>query len=182
MDGQDIFLKGCNAQLATPIDRIGSTGRQVLEHSARTAVAAAASMLMARLLRLPQVYWAPITTLVITQSSFGSALAVSWHRFIGTAIGAAVGAILASYFRPHTLVFGASVFLLGLFCSGVRADRSAYRFGGVTLTIVLLVPRTEPAWRIAFHRFAEVSIGIAVALAMTVVWPERDATTGKQPG
>jgi uncharacterized membrane protein YccC len=26
----------------------------------------------------------------------------------------------------------------------------------------------------AFHRFAEVSIGIAVALVLTLVWPERE--------
>jgi hypothetical protein len=45
----------------------------------------------------------------------------------------------------------------------------------------LLVRRVEPAWQVAFHRFAEVSTGIAVALVMTVVWPERDATTSKQP-
>ena len=134
-------------------------------------------MLMARLLRLPQTYWAPITTLVIAQSSLGSTFAVSSQRFIGTALGAAVGAILASYFGMHALVFAASVFLLGLLCAGVRASRSAYRFGGVTLAIVLLVPRTEPPWRIAFHRFAEVSVGIVVALAMAVVWPETDATT-----
>jgi uncharacterized membrane protein YccC len=70
---------------------------------------------------------------------------------------------------------------LGLLCAAVQADRSAYRFGGVALAIVLLVPRTEPAWQIAFHRFAEVSIGIAVALVMTVVWPERGATTARQP-
>jgi uncharacterized membrane protein YccC len=175
MDEQETFEKGYIARLARPTDRIGSTGRQVLEHSARTAVTAVASMLTARLLKLPQVYWAPITTLVITQSSLGATLAVSWQRFIGTALGAVVGAIVASYFGPYMLVFAASVFLLGLFCAGVRADRSAYRFGGVTLAIVLLVPRSEPAWRIAFHRFAEVSIGIAVALLMTVVWPERDA-------
>ena len=61
-------------------------------------------------------------------------------------------------------------------------DRSAYRFGGITLAIVLLVRRVEPAWHFAFHRFAEVSTGIAVALVMTVVSPERDATTSKQPG
>jgi uncharacterized membrane protein YccC len=73
------------------------------------------------------------------------------------------------------LVFGV-IFLLGLFCAGLQADPSAYRFGGVTLAIVLLVPRTEPAWQVAFHRSAEVSIGIAVALVMTVVWPERDST------
>jgi uncharacterized membrane protein YccC len=88
--------------------------------------------------------------------------------------------LVASHFETYTLVFAASVFLLGLFCAGLRMDRSAYRFGGVTLAIVLLVRRVEPAWQVAFHRFAEVSTGIAVALVMTVVWPERDATANKQ--
>jgi|SRR5215467_1211795 len=176
MSRQEIFDKDYIERLASPTDRIGSTGRQVLEHSARTAVTAVLSMLAARVLKLPQVYWAPITTLVITQSSLGSTFAVSWQRFIGTALGAAVGAIVAGYFASYMLVFAASVFLLGIFCAGVRADRSAYRFGGVTLAIVLLVPRAEPAWQVAFHRFAEVSIGIAVALVMSVVWPETDAT------
>jgi hypothetical protein len=100
-------------------------------------------MLTARLFSLPQIYWAPITTLVITQSSLGTTLAVSWQRLIGTALGAAVGAIVASYFEPDMLVFGVGVFLLGIFCTGVRADLNAYRFGGVTLAIVLLVPRKE---------------------------------------
>jgi len=182
MYGQGIFEKGYIARLATPTDQIGSTSREVVEHSARTAVTAVASMLAARVFRLPQIYWATITSLVITQSSLGAALAVSWQRFIGTAVGAALGALVANYFRTDTLVFAASVFLLGLFCAGVQADRSAYRFGGVTLAIVLLAPRMEPAWQLAFHRFAEVSTGIAVALVMAVVWPERDATTNKQQG
>ena len=38
-----------------------------------------------------------------------------------------------------------------------------------TLAIVLLVRRVEPGWQVAFHLFAEVSTGIAVALVMTVV-------------
>jgi hypothetical protein len=33
---------------------------------------------------------------------------------------------------------------------------------------VMLVPRSGPAWQVAFHRFAEVSIGIGVALILTV--------------
>lgn len=70
-------------------------------HSSRTAVAAVASVLVARLFRLPETYWAPITTLVITQSSLGTALAVSGERFMGTVFGAAVGAIVASHFGPH---------------------------------------------------------------------------------
>jgi len=148
----------------------------VLVHSARTAVAALASLLVARLFRLREAYWAPITTLVITQSSLGAALTVSWQRFVGTALGAAVGAIAASYFVPGGLVFAAGIFLLGLLSASVHADRSAYRFGGITLAIVLLIPRVSPAWRVDFHRSAEVSIGIGVALLLTVVWPEREDT------
>ena len=151
-------------------------GLPVLLHSSRTAVSALVSVLVARLFRLPEAYWAPITTLVITQSSLGAALTVSWQRFMGTALGAVVGAIAASYFEPRVLVFACSVFFLGLVCSLFRSDQASYRFGGITLAIVMLVPRAGPPWQIAFHRFAEVSIGIGVALVLTVVWPEREFT------
>jgi len=137
----------------------------------RTAVAAVVSLLVAQLFRLPATYWAPITTLVITQSSLGAAFTVSSQRFVGTALGAVVGGIAANYLDPGALVLGACVFLLGLLCAVTRSGWSAYRFGGVTLVIVLLVPRTGPAWQVAFHRFAEVSIGIAVALMLAWVWP-----------
>jgi uncharacterized membrane protein YgaE (UPF0421/DUF939 family) len=131
-----------------------------------------ASVLLARLCRLPEAYWAPITTLVIAQSSLGAALTISRQRFVGTAIGAVVGATVAGHFGSHVLVFGIGVFILGLLCAMAHLDRSAYRFGGITLAIVLLVPRAGSAWQIAFHRFAEVSIGIGVALMLAMVWPE----------
>ena len=148
----------------------------VLVHSARTAVAAVASVLAARLFGLPEAYWAAVTTLVIAQSSLGAALTVSWQRFAGTALGAVVGAIVASHFGPHVLVFGTCVFILGLLRAVAHLDLTAYRFGAVTLAIVLLVPRTGPAWQIAFDRFAEVSIGIGMALILAWVWPEREVT------
>jgi uncharacterized membrane protein YgaE (UPF0421/DUF939 family) len=151
-----------------------------LVHSARTAVTATVSVLTARLFRLPEAYWAPITTVVIVQSSLGAALTVSRQRFLRTALGAVVGAIAASRFEPHLLVFGACVFLRGLVCALARADRSAYRFGGITLAIVLLIPRTGPAWPIAFHRFAEVSIGIGVALILAAVAGEGRCSGGEK--
>ena len=159
------------------LDKLERAALPVVIHSARTAVAAVASLLVARLFGLPEAYWAPITTLVITQSSLGGALKVSWERLVGTALGTTVGAIVASYFGPNALVFGAAVFLLGLLSAVVRSDRSAYRFSGITLAIVLLIPRTAPPSEIALHRFAEVFIGIGVALILTVVWPERELPT-----
>ena len=144
-------------------------------------MAAVASVLTARLFRLPETYWAALTTtLVITQSSWGAAVAVSWQRFLGTLLGAILGAIIASYFGARLLVFGASVLLLGLLSPIFHADRSAYRFGGITLATVLLIPQTGPAGQIAFHRFAEVSIGIGVALLLTVLWPDTETAPSEK--
>jgi uncharacterized membrane protein YccC len=149
-------------------------------HSVRTAVVAVVSLLVARMFRLPESYWAPVTTLVVTQSSLGAALKVSWQRFVGTALGAIVGGAAAWLFGPrlgpHMMVMlGGGVLVLGLVCAAVRVDWSAYRFGGVTLAIVVLIPRAAPAWLVAFHRFAGVSIGIGVALVFAIVWPEQDS-------
>jgi uncharacterized membrane protein YccC len=155
-------------------DNLRSRMWPVVVHSMRTAVATVASLLVARLFTLPEAYWAPITTIVITQSSLGAAFAVSSQRFFGTAIGAAVGAIVATYLGHTLLVFAMSVFVLGLICAAAHLERSAYRFGGIALTIVLLLPRKDPAWQVAFHRFAEVSIGIGVALLMTLAWLETE--------
>lgn len=156
----------------------GSAWRPVFVHAVRTALAAVVSFLVARVFGLPEAYWAPITTLVITQSSLGTALPVSWNRLIGTALGALVGALVASYLPPTVLVYGVSIFMLGLFCAVVRSNRSAYRLGAVALTIVLLIPHADAAWRVAWHRFAEVAIGIVVALVLTVVWPDAEAAAG----
>lgn len=166
------------AGLATAPNKLVEAGRrvrrQVVEHSVRTALAAMVSLVVARLFGLPEAYWAPVTTLVITQSSLRETLSLSWHRFMGTALGALVGVIVAIQIGPNLIAFGAGVFALGLLCALVGSDRTAYRFGAVTLAIVLLVPRTNSAWHMAFHRFAGVSLGIGVALLLTVLWPESE--------
>jgi uncharacterized membrane protein YgaE (UPF0421/DUF939 family) len=163
-----------------PVEKLSKARLSVLDHSLRTTVATVVSLFVARLFRLPESYWAPVTTLVVTQSSLGAALAVSWKRLAGTGLGALVGGLVASHFPPNALLFGATVLILGPICALLRIDRSAYRFGGVTLAIVLLIPRASPPWQVAWHRFAEVSIGIGVALLFATVWPEgEDPTVGK---
>ncbi|MFZ1917603.1 MAG: FUSC family protein [Terriglobales bacterium] len=143
----------------------------ILTSSARTAIAAAASFLIARLSGLPEAYWAAILTLVIMQSTLGAALKISGERFVGTLLGAIGGGLLARFLPQAWWVFGAGVFLLGIVCALFRLQNS-YRFAGITLAIVMLVPRISPPWVIALHRFIEVSIGIVVGLAITAIWPE----------
>jgi uncharacterized membrane protein YccC len=47
--------------------------------AARTTLAAAASLLLARLLKLPESYWAPISAIVIIQSTIDPRT-VAWQR------------------------------------------------------------------------------------------------------
>jgi uncharacterized membrane protein YgaE (UPF0421/DUF939 family) len=107
------------------------------------------------------------------QSTLGAALPISVQRFAGTAIGAAAGALAGTYFPGNALAFGISVFVIGIICALFRVERSAYRYASITLAIVMLVAHANSEWVIAVHRFFEVSIGIAVGLVITAVWPER---------
>jgi len=62
------------------------------------------------------------------------------------------------------------MFLCGILSAVLRFG-AAYRFAAITLSIVLLITHSRPPWIVATHRFIEVSLGIAVALLMTVAWP-----------
>ncbi len=84
-------------------------------------------------------------------------------------MGAALGALVATFFSPNWMVYGAGIFVCGIACSLLRLA-AAYRFAAITLSIALLVAHQRPAWIVASHRFVEVSLGIAVALVVTLVW------------
>jgi len=143
--------------------------RGVVINSARMAVGTVVSMLLARGLKLPEFYWAPISTIVILLSTINP-LTLAWQRFAGTALGAVVGAVIATFFPPSWLVYGLGLFACGILGAALRLG-SAYRFAAITLTVVLLIGHGRPPWNVAIHRFIEVSLGIAVALATTLAWP-----------
>ena len=65
-----------------------------------------------------------------------------------------------------------AIILIGLLSYGFRLERTAYRYASVTLAIIVLIPRTNPAWIVALHRFIEVPVGIIVALLVVAIWPE----------
>jgi uncharacterized membrane protein YgaE (UPF0421/DUF939 family) len=147
---------------------LSGLNRDSLMVSARTALAAVVSLLLARGLKLPEFYWAPISTIVILLSTVNP-LTLAWQRFAGTAVGAALGALIAMYAYPTWIVYGVGIFVCGIFSSMLRLG-PAYRFAAIALTIVLLIAHDRPPWVVATHRFIEVSLGIAVALLMTLIW------------
>jgi hypothetical protein len=45
----------------------------------------------------------------------------------------------------------------------------SYRFAGITVAIVMLWPHHASPWIVGLHRFAEISLGIVVALAAEAI-------------
>ena len=142
--------------------------REALIQSVRTAVATVLSLLLARALKLPEFYWSPISTIVILLSTIDP-LTLAWQRFAGTAVGAALGAVIATGFSPNWVVYGTGILLCGIISAMLRL-LTAYRFAAITLSIVLLIAHPQPAWVVALDRFIEVSLGIGVALILCLVW------------
>ncbi len=155
--------------------------RSWLAHSTRTGVATAASLAVAHLFRMREVYWAPVTTLIVMQSTLGASWAISHRRMIGTALGAALGAALASFFDREMVAYAGGIFGLGLICALLRLDQSAYRFAGIALTIVMLPAGEQAPWITGIHRFVEVSVGIAVGLLFATIWPREEFQNGQNP-
>ena len=106
-----------------------------------------------------------------------TALSAAFGRS-GYALGAAVGGLMGSYFPGNALAFAICLFLIGLVCAAFSVHRTSYRSASITLAIVALVTRANNSWIFAVYRFAEVSIGIAVGLAITALWPRVQNSRG----
>jgi uncharacterized membrane protein YgaE (UPF0421/DUF939 family) len=122
--------------------------------------------------QMPEAYWAAIATLVVMQSTLGATLTLSLERIVATAIGASVRALEANFFGANLVAFAIAIVLIGLVSIAFRLEKTAYRYASITLAIIVLIPRSAPAWIIALHRFLEVSVGTTVALAIVALCPE----------
>lgn len=153
-------------------------------HAFKTGLAAAIAAAIFLAFNLDHGFWAVVSAVVVMQANIGASFKASWARLVGTALGAFIGAVLAALgnsYGPAGLgpgsttpggialsaaFAGMGVALTGGLCVLLKL-KDAYRLAGVTCAIVLLVFYASP-WESAFERTLDVSIGIAVALAVTV--------------
>jgi uncharacterized membrane protein YccC len=150
-----------------------------VRHAVRTAIAATFSVLLAQLLGMPEAYWAVIATLVVMQSPLSSTVPLAMQRIVASALGASLGAIESACFGANLVAFALTIFVLGLVSLVFRLERVGYSYAGMTLVIIVLISRPEAPWIAAVHRFAEVSLGILVALAVVAVWREEQRLFGE---
>jgi uncharacterized membrane protein YccC len=139
----------------------------------KTAIAGVASVYVTRLFHLPEGYWASITALIVMQSNVGATLSASRTRLAGTAVGALVGGAFTALWGVNMLSFGLAVTVAFSLCSILRLPDSQ-RLATVTVAIIMLIGQPVFPWTVALHRFIEVSIGILIALVISLtLWPNR---------
>ena len=92
----------------------------------------------------------------------------AFQRFVGTLIGSLVGWGSAVFWHQHVLVYGLAILIAVGLCYFLLLQ-SASRICAVAVTVITLVPRSEPAHWVALHRFIEVSYGVTCALVFTVL-------------
>jgi uncharacterized membrane protein YgaE (UPF0421/DUF939 family) len=116
-------------------------------------------------LHTEQAFWAAITAIAVSQHSYIDTRKLSRDQFIGAMVGGLCGLAGALLGGGHFAVYAAMVAAAIMICWAVNVG-SAARLGGITATIMLLVPGIAPAWDKALLRLGEVTLGTVCALLM----------------
>lgn len=150
------------------------------KQAVKTAIAGLISLYVTKLFHLPQGYWAAISALIVMQSNVGATMAASRTRLAGTAVGAVVGGIFMALVGSNMLGFALAVAIAFFVCDSLRLAESQ-RLATVTVAIIMLIPAAASAWVVALDRFAEVALGIVIALVVSLtVWPSHARRSVRQ--
>lgn len=137
-----------------------------LVHALRAVLAASLGYWAALALGLEQGFWAAITALSVTQSSYAEVRHSSRDQFVGAMIGGLVGLAAATLGHEHYLAYVLAV-MAGMLLCWLLDLGAAGRISGVTSTIILLVPHAGAFWQFALFRLGEVTLGAVAALLVT---------------
>ncbi len=114
-------------------------------------------------LHIEQAFWAAITAIAVAQHSYADTQHLARDQFIGAMVGGVCGLAGALFGGGYLAAYAATVALAIIVCWSVNVG-SAARLGGITATIMLLVPGIGPPWQVALLRLAEVTLGTLCAL------------------
>ena len=112
-------------------------------------------------------YWGSISAIIVLQSNVGATVTASRDRLLGTFMGAAFG-FACSVFGAPPWNYILAVILAIVVC-GLLGLRNSSRLAAVTITIIMLVPKSGSRWELALDRVGEVLLGIVVALPVSTL-------------
>jgi len=143
--------------------------KPIVKQAFITSLTAVSCLYIARWCRLPQPFWAVMSSIVVMQADAKATISASWMRVAGTLAGALVGGSFLTLWGNHVWAFGAAVGAVVIICALLRLAES-YRIAAVTVAVVMLMGNPDSSWTTAIDRFLEVSFGILVALLISAVF------------
>jgi len=138
-----------------------------LVHALRTVLAASLGYFAALELGLGEGFWAAITAISVSQSSYAEVRNSSRDQFIGAVLGGLIGMGAGMLGHDHYLAYVLAVIVGMLLCSVFNLG-AAGRISGITTTIIMLVPHSGAFWQFALFRLGEVTLGAAAVLLVTL--------------
>jgi uncharacterized membrane protein YgaE (UPF0421/DUF939 family) len=132
-----------------------------------SVIAAFCAYIPAHLIGLQQSFWSAITAISVAQMEFKATRSIARKQFTGAAIGGAIGLGMTMAFGDSLVVYASAVVLAVLVCWILNVG-DASQLGGITATIIMLVPHSGTPQAILFSRLSEVGWGVCVGLG--VAW------------
>lgn len=137
-----------------------------LAYALRALAAAALAYYGALSLGLAQGFWAAITAVSVTQSSYAEVSHSSRDQFVGAIIGGLVGMAAAALVHAPFPAYALALLVAMMLCWMLDLG-AAGRIAGVTVSIVMLVPHEGTFLQFALFRLGEVVLGATAALLVT---------------
>jgi uncharacterized membrane protein YccC len=142
--------------------------------AAKTTLSALLALFVAFALNLDQPKWSLLTVFIVAQPASGLVLAKSFHRIIGSLVGAAAALFLVALFAQERVLFIGSLALWIGFCTFAAKyarNFNAYGFvlSGYTAAVVGIPGALDPgsAFYIAVARLTEIGLGIIVTATVS---------------
>jgi uncharacterized membrane protein YccC len=138
----------------------------------RTTLAGLITFALGHLLKLPQAYWAVLTSIIVVQGSVATSLKAVADRILGTVTGALWGVIVTLVVPHHSPVaLGATLVVALAPLALMAALWPSYRLAPITAVIVLLSTTGAQLGPVhyALDRVLEIMIGCFIGLAVSVV-------------
>jgi uncharacterized membrane protein YgaE (UPF0421/DUF939 family) len=138
-----------------------------LQTSLRAAFSAAIAICLAELFQLHYPLYAMISAVIVTDLSPSGTRKLGVPRVAGTVLGAGLGAAFSMVLPPAFWAIGIGIFFATYLTYILRLDNSA-KLAGYICAIVMMAYASHP-WTYALYRLLETSLGIAVAMAVSLV-------------
>ena len=137
----------------------------------RAALASCAAVAIAQSLHLTYPLYAVVAAVIVTDVSSEKTQQSGVQRLLGTALGSLAGPLFVLGFGHSLPVVGAAIAAL-IFVCYVVGYTEASKLAGYVAGLVVLDHSNAP-WDYARDRFVETSLGIVLAIVVSLLIPER---------